>query len=146
MSSGAQTPCRFTLSLLTDSRSSLVHCLLLSQDDLYLVFEKQPMRVFRLSRTTGSFFFPFDAEAVLGPYITDLAGLHFVSRTRTLLVLSQESKKIVQITPEGRVVGAPMSVEAARQPEGVALSQDEETLYIIGEPNELHVYEKRTNR
>ena len=107
---------------------------------LYVIIEKLPMRVLRVEMASGAVSDAFDAQAVLGPLVSDLAGICFVQRTRTLLILSQESKKVIQVTPSGQLVGVPLEVPAPHQPEGIVLSQDESSLYLISEPNELYVY------
>ena len=107
---------------------------------LYVIIEKLPMRVLRVDMASGAVSDAFNAQAVLGPLVSDLAGICFVQGTRTLLILSQESKKVVQVTPGGQLVGVPLEVPTPHQPEGIALSQDESSLYVISEPNELYVY------
>ena len=77
--------------------------------------------------------------AVLGAIVTDLAGIAFEPRHRTLLLLSQESTCIVQTSLEGTVLGPPAPVGGS-QPEGIALTPDEGTLYIISEPNQILEY------
>ena len=106
---------------------------------LYIVIEKWPMRVLKLDIASGNVTVPFDAQAVLGGLVTDLAGICFEPRHRHLILLSQESSALVQMTTSGRVLAPPVPV-AGTQPEGVALSPDGNTLYVISEPNELFEY------
>ena len=106
---------------------------------LYIVIEKEPMRVLKLNISSGDVTVPFDAQAVLGGLVTDLAGICFEPRHRHLILLSQESSALVQMTTSGRVLAPPVPV-AGTQPEGVALSPDGNTLYVISEPNELFEY------
>ena len=106
---------------------------------LYIVIEKEPMRVLKLNILSGDVTVPFDAQAVLGGLVTDLAGICFEPRHRHLILLSQESSALVQMTTSGRVLAPPVPV-AGTQPEGVALSPDGNTLYVISEPNELFEY------
>ena len=108
-------------------------------EQLYTIVEKSPMRVLRIDLRSGELHEPFDAQAALSAYATDLAGLAFVPRTRTLLVLSQEARCIVQASLDGTVLGTPLAIGGA-QPEGIALAPDEQALYVIGEPNEIFEY------
>ena len=99
------------------------------------------MRVLRVDVATGAWTEPFDAQAVLGGLVTDLAGIVFEPTHRNLVLLSQESRLLIQTTPGGVLLGRTMRIEGA-QPEGVALSPDGRAMYVISEPNQVHEYRR----
>ena len=99
------------------------------------------MRVLRVDIASGAISDAFDAQAVLSPWVDDLAGVHFAPRSRTLLLVSQESKKVLQVTTDGELIGQPLVI-GGTQPEGIVLAEDEQTLYVISEPNELLAYHR----
>ena len=76
----------------------------------------------------------------------DLSGVHFHSATKQLLIMSHESRNIVQCSLDGRPV-ARLSLAAGSaglkrdipQAEGIAMD-DRQTLYVLSEPNLFYVF------
>lgn len=90
---------------------------------------------------------PWDLEAN-GFGCSDVSAIARDPRSGNLLILSDESKVIVECTPDGGEV-ARLSLAAGsaglaaplKQPEGLALA-DDGTLYVCSEPNQLYVFRK----
>lgn len=83
--------------------------------------------------------------------IRDVSGLHYNSPTSSLLVLSDESKKILEINSQGQVTdhlylnaGWSGLTEDIPQAEGIALD-DKGNLYIVSEPNLFYRFTKPQN-
>lgn len=78
--------------------------------------------------------------------LEDLSGVCFDPRTGNLLLLSDESRLVVECTLDGKEVGR-LSLAAGSagldhdvgQPEGIALD-DQGRLYIANEPNSLYIF------
>jgi uncharacterized protein YjiK len=70
---------------------------------------------------------------------TDVADAHFDPVTQHLLVLSQESKRIIEVTLGGEVVG--YRSQPGTQVEGVTMLPDGKTLFVVGESREFFRYE-----
>lgn len=66
--------------------------------------------------------------------------LAFDPINRTLYVLSEDSKLVVESTLEGDIVGQPLDVSQANQPEGIYFAPSRGELWIASEPNELLLY------
>jgi hypothetical protein len=69
---------------------------------------------------------------------------------RTLYVLSQESKLVVESTLQGDILGLPLNVSQANQPEGIyfastATNNTRPELWIASEPNELLLFKTDTD-
>ena len=76
----------------------------------------------------------------------DLSGVHFHSATRQLLVMSHESRNIVQCSLDGRPVsrlsldvGSAGLKRAIPQAEGITMD-DRQVLYVLSEPNLFYVF------
>ena len=67
----------------------------------------------------------FDAEAALAGHATDLAGVH--CRRRSLVLLSQESSRLLLVTPAGAVL---RHRHRRTQPEGVAFTADLRSFFV----------------
>ena len=83
---------------------------------------------------------PFNAGNLNG--LSDLAGLHFHSPTDTLLILSHESMRLIEVTPTGTIQPGSISFtgeNAMTQPEGVTVGSDG-TIYVVGEPDQIAVF------
>lgn len=83
--------------------------------------------------------------------VRDVSGLHYHSPTASLLVLSDESNKVLEINSEGLVTdrlylnaGWAGLAEDIPQAEGLALD-DEANLYIVSEPNLFYRFTKKQN-
>lgn len=106
---------------------------------LYALIEKGPMRILRVDMASGQITEPFDAQSVLSPAgASDLAGVYFDPVYRNLIFLSQEASLLVQTTLDGQLIDT-LHV-AGEQPEGIAISPDQRSLYVISEPNQIFEY------
>lgn len=83
--------------------------------------------------------------------VRDVSGLHYHSPTASLLALSDESNKVLEINSEGEVTdrlylnaGWAGLAEDIPQAEGIALD-DEANLYIVSEPNLFYRFTKKQN-
>ncbi|MNT48123.1 SdiA-regulated [compost metagenome] len=81
-------------------------------------------------------------------FSTDISSLDFDRRTGHLLVLSDESKLMIELSPEGRVVsyrsllGSSDDLQnTAPQPEGIAVD-DDGNLFVVSEPNLFYAFRK----
>ncbi|EOI1351373.1 SdiA-regulated domain-containing protein [Citrobacter amalonaticus] len=90
-----------------------------------------------------------DIPACATASLKDVSGLHYHAATSSLLVLSDESKKVVEINTEGRTVdrlyltaGWSGLSEDIPQAEGIALD-DAGDLYIVSEPNLFYRFTKK---
>lgn len=124
------------------------------RDNLYVAKEIFPAACFRvsgfwatsmLSSTMTVVSFPLDTVA-LG--IEDLSSIECDYGTGNLLILSQISKRAVEVTPAGEVLSTIHLVEGKHglkatvlQPEGIATDHDGR-LYVVSEPNLLYVFAK----
>ena len=106
-------------------------------DVFYAGIESHPMRILRVTRS-GDATDLFDAEASLKGLAEDIAGLHFSKARRTLMILSEDSRNIIETSLTGHVLGT-MPVTGS-QPEGLVFTDDGSHLFIASEPNELHMY------
>ena len=74
---------------------------------------------------------------------SDLSGLHFDTNTGHLLVLSDESQQLIEVTMHGKLVSSlglgiiPRLNKFVRQAEGVTMD-DRGDIYIVSEPNLLY--------
>jgi uncharacterized protein YjiK len=98
--------------------------------------------------TTGSLSFGTEYELASisslfsGGTLTDISDMTYDVLSDTLLLLSDESKKIVKISLTG-VYQDEMEIFLT-QPEGLALHSDSRKMYITGEPREYYRYELGT--
>ena len=110
----------------------------------YTVVEKQPMRVLKLTLGDGggeaTVDDAFDAEVALSGHATDLAGIHYLPATGNLVLLSQESSRLLLVTPAGAVLES--IAIGGTQPEGVAFTADLRSFFVASEPNELLRYDR----
>ncbi|MDH4612648.1 SdiA-regulated domain-containing protein [Pseudomonas sp. BN102] len=81
-------------------------------------------------------------------FATDLSDIHFDPKTKHLVILSDESKLMVEMTTEGELVSFRNLVgwlselkQSAPQPEGVTLDKDG-NLYVVSEPNLFYAFRK----
>ena len=118
-------------------------------NDVYICVEKSPRKIYKLElKEDAKPTEPWDAQQS-GFGLSDLAGMSFDAATGNLLLLSDESKVLVEITTDGKELsrlklgGGSAGLKApVTQPEGVALG-DGDKLYIVGEPNSFYVFEKK---
>ena len=91
---------------------------------------------------------PWDMEET-GFGLKDLSGVHCDARTGHLLILSHESKCVVECTVDGREISRLYLEEGTagldhsfRQTEGITMDK-KGNLYICGEPNAFHVFARK---
>ncbi|MEX2188133.1 MAG: SdiA-regulated domain-containing protein [Pirellulales bacterium] len=70
---------------------------------------------------------------------TDVADVHFDPTTRNLFILSQESRRVIEVTLAGEVLG--YRDLTGTQIEGVAFTPDRKTMFVVGESREFFRYE-----
>lgn len=121
---------------------------------LFAAKERNPIRIFEISG------FPQDTDENLSIQIDDIAGrnsglflrdvssLDFSVHHGHLLILSDESKLILETDTAGQPIsslslraGAHGLKKSIPQAEGMA-TDDEETLYLVSEPNLFYVFKK----
>jgi len=82
---------------------------------------------------------PWDAEQGLAELLTDLSGLGYDARSRTLILAGDEVPRLVQVDPEsGRVVDQ-LDFEKLHNVEGVALGAEQQ-LVLVAEPNAVEAF------
>ncbi len=113
---------------------------------LYSVEEKRPIALHVVNMKTGKSDIPWDLSAI---GVSDVSGICVDPRTEHLLVLSQESLRIVECAKDGRII-ATLSLDKKRnglkksagKPEGIAFDPATGRVYVCGEPDMLYVFEK----
>jgi uncharacterized protein YjiK len=109
-----------------------------------------PIRVlmFERSSSAGTFSYadgtlvvdePWDAATELGQVAIDLSSVCFDSASNTLLVLSQESSRLLRVVPETGEVLDQLDLSGSPQYEGVTLA-DGNRLVLVSEPNFVEIY------
>lgn len=105
------------------------------------VKEKSPRKIVRFQRPSDSANvtispeIPFDAQSLPA---SDLSAVHFDSRTGNVLILSDESHKVMEVTQDGTVLSQ-LSLADSSQHEGLALDSSFEML-ITSEPDRYRRY------
>lgn len=117
---------------------------------LFAAKEKKPVMISRVDVHSEENSIPALLTSVTSS-IRDVSGLHYHFPTSSLLVLSDESKKILEINSQGRVsdhlylnAGWSGLTEDIPQAEGIALD-DADNLYIVSEPNLFYRFTKKQN-
>jgi uncharacterized protein YjiK len=109
-----------------------------------------PIRVLFFDRSTSSGTFsyangalavqePWNALSKLGSVATDLSSVCFDTASSTLLVLSQESSRLLRVVPETGVILDQRDLSGSPQYEGVTLASGGR-LVLVSEPNYVEVY------
>lgn len=122
-------------------------------DAIFVVREKDPMRILTITgMLTPQNNINISTHAGIESAeenLDDLSGLYYDAQSKNLLMLSDESRLIAEIDPNGETVSY-MDLEAgfnglsANIPQAEGITMDNEgKLYIISEPNLLYRY-KRT--
>ena len=112
----------------------------------YIVKEKDPMAFYAFQRpnhendTTISVIIPFDAEIEFSGIMNDLSSIVFDYRTNRVLILSDESNKIIDVDPLNGLVIGEMNLNGMQQPEGICFLNYNYDLLIVGEPNYYTIY------
>ncbi len=115
---------------------------------LWACSERAPMIVYEMQRPNGSapvsyqdgyaVSRPFDAEAALGGLITDMSSCYFDPRTGRLLIMSEQSARILDVGLDGTVHGQ-LDLDGLPQYEGMTLDAAG-NLVVTSEPNLLQTY------
>jgi uncharacterized protein YjiK len=102
-------------------------------------------KIFTRSITWAGGTYSFGAESVLcsinglfSGTLTDVSDMAFDAVTDTILLLSDESDKVVRISRAGTVLE--QLATPGTQPEGLAVSPDGKNLWVTGEPQEFYRY------
>lgn len=125
------------------------------QGILYLVNEKAPRRLISVSGLTGE---SMDSVNIQAPWSNDrqeqvfldsddYSGLHFDADSRHLLMLSHESRELVELDEQGAILSRlDLSwwhrdlTRSIPQPEGVTMDPDG-NVYFLSEPNLFYRFE-----
>ena len=118
----------------------------------FIVKEKNPVRILQVALAKDRNAAPVVSEpwdASNGSLrLSDLSGVHYHAATQQLLIVSHESRSVVQCALDGRSLhrlslasGSAGLSRGVPQAEGITLD-DQQTLYIISEPNLLYVFKK----
>jgi uncharacterized protein YjiK len=70
---------------------------------------------------------------------TDIADIHYDPRTEHLIVLSQESRRLIEVTLAGEVIRT--RTQPGTQAEGITFTPDGRDLYVVGENREFFHYQ-----
>ncbi len=91
---------------------------------------------------------PFDADALFASYIDDCAGMTYDARTGHLLILSEQSSKILQVSPEDGHVHSWLSLSGVTPPtdkrlqfEGITLGPNNE-IVLVSEQDWVYVLQQ----
>ena len=109
-----------------------------TNDWFYAVKEKTPIAVYKVEMD-GTTTALFDAPALLGGTVTDLAGCYYDNSDGHLYVLSEESNVILKLELDGEILESSTLPAALTQPEGITFSETGRRLWIVGEANELRI-------
>ena len=111
----------------------------------YIVKEKEPMAFYSFQRpdhendTTIAVNIPFNAETIFYGIIDDLSSITFDYRTNRVLILSDESQKIIDVDPLNGLIFGELTINGMEQPEGLCFLNNHDIL-IVGEPNFYTTY------
>ncbi len=113
------------------------------QNVFYAVKEKYPRKIYRFAadekRKIAKVKSPWNIEEhSMG--MSDLSGIALDDTSGHLLILSHESKCVVECTPSGKEIGR-LELPGIPQPEGVAIDASGR-LFICSEPNMLYIFDK----
>ena len=85
---------------------------------------------------------PFDAEVAFAGIITDIAGMTFDPSGETLIIVSQESRKAIQVNPQTGELLSELKLFGARVYEGVTIGP-QGNLYFVSEKNLVQIYSRK---
>lgn len=101
--------------------------------------------------TTGTLAFGPESELCninalfTGATLTDISDAAYDAQSDTILLQSDESKKVVRISLNGTLIEQ-LATSAATQPEGLAIHPDGTQLFVAGEPQEFFRYQLGIHR
>lgn len=111
---------------------------------LYVIQEKNPMRVWSVDVATGDYETLIDVESKADwkALVTDLSGITFDPMNGILYILSQESGVVIASSLDGELVvdSGVLNVSMANQPEGIYHIPATGALFVASEPNEIFRY------
>ena len=120
-----------------------------SADTLYAAQEAEPKILYQVEHATDSkhrTITTWDRSVTKDLPVEDQSGLHFNAASKTLLMVSDESRILLELKTDGTQVGSislqkghswlPKSIKKA---EGITMD-DEGRIYIVSEPNLLFVF------
>lgn len=124
-------------------------------DRLYVVKERNPKQLYEISGIGSSLGKRMNITIrdltswIDGKvFATDLSDIYYDPKTKHLMLLSDESKLLVEMTAEGELVSFRNLIgwlsglkQSVPQPEGVTLDKDG-NLYIVSEPNLFYAFRK----
>ena len=82
---------------------------------------------------------PWDADTILDGVVTDLAGVAYDTSNETLLMLSQESSRLMRVSPDTGEVRESRALPESSAFEGVSLF-DDCRIAVLAEPNFFSLY------
>ncbi len=112
----------------------------------YIVKEKDPMAFYVFQRpnhindTTISVHIPFDAETQFYGVTEDLSSITYDYRTNRVLIVSDESQKIIDVDPVDGTIYGELELDGMEQAEGICFLNDNYDLLIVGEPNYYTIF------
>ncbi len=113
------------------------------EDVFYAVKEKYPRKIYRFpanpKKTIADVKHPWNIQEH-SMSMSDLSGIVFDENSGHLLILSHESKCIVECTPAGKEIGR-LKLPGIPQAEGIAIDSSGR-LFICSEPNMLYIFDK----
>ncbi|MBI6852636.1 SdiA-regulated domain-containing protein [Pseudomonas cichorii] len=118
---------------------------------LFIAKESEPVQIVEIRgfpQSSNSLGVIFDRKRDAGLFVRDMSSLYFDAPTGHLLLMSDESKKILELNDEGRPI-ASASLKKGQlglskdvpQAEGFTLDE-EGTLYVVSEPNLFYKFRK----
>jgi uncharacterized protein YjiK len=107
----------------------------------FAVKEKTPRRIYEISGADVTK--PWDIQKT-SLAMSDLSGIYYHQKTGHLLILSHESRCLVEATLDGKEVSR-LPLRGMSQPEGVTMD-DEGTIYVCSEPSIFAVYKKKAKK
>lgn len=116
---------------------------------LYVVKEKNPRKILRVYIGSEKVETPWDLEKI---NIDDVSDICFDQKTKHLLILSQESKCIVECTTDGQEL-ARLSLHKGQshlkreftKPEGIAIDPKTGKVFTCGEKDEFYIFGPQDN-
>ena len=115
-------------------------------ETFYIVKEKNPQAFYRFQRpgtsadTVITPDIPFDAESIFDGIMEDLSALTFDKRTGRILILSEDSHRIIDVDPETGTIHGVLDMSDASQHEGISFYNNNYDLIITSEPNYYTTY------
>ncbi|MBX8590359.1 SdiA-regulated domain-containing protein [Pseudomonas cichorii] len=118
---------------------------------LFIAKESEPVQIVEIRgfpQSSNNLGVIFDRKRDAGLFVRDMSSLYFDAPTGHLLLMSDESKKILELNDEGRPI-ASASLKKGQlglskdvpQAEGFTLDE-EGTLYVVSEPNLFYKFRK----